>query len=279
MLKRILVSAVILPFFLGLLFKGNPVYFRLFIASALFMAFFEYRGVLEHRGLRISPWPGVIALFVTLMPTALKTIAPIEPFWLEGGTLSVLQAFAIFFIVVATLVVAHADLEKGMVRFFAELAGPLYLGVLGLHVLLLHELTHGPWWVLLVFWYAWIYDSGALFIGKPFGKRPFSPLSPKKTWEGFWGGIAVNALLSGLVMPWLLPADFPLRWYGVVALSVPASVLAQAGDLFESMLKRYGGVKDSSHIIPAQGGFLDKIDSSLFVAPLIYIVAKLLKVI
>ncbi len=279
MLKRILVSAVILPFFLGLLFKGNPVYFRLFIASALLMAFFEYRGVLEHRGLRISPWPGVIALFVTLMPTALKGVVPIEPFWLEGGTLSVLQALAIFFIVVAILVVAYADLEKGMIRFFAELAGPVYLGVLGVHVLLLHELTYGHWWVLLVFWYAWIYDSGALFIGKPFGKRPFSPLSPKKTWEGFWGGMAVTALLSGLVLPWLLPEDFPLRWPMLVALSVPACVLAQAGDLFESMLKRYGGVKDSSAIIPAQGGFLDKIDSSLFVAPFLYVVAKLLKVI
>jgi phosphatidate cytidylyltransferase len=62
--------------------------------------------------------------------------------------------------------------------------------------------------------------------------------------------------------------------YGL--LSVPASVLAQAGDLFESMVKRFAGVKDSSHLISAHGGFLDKMDSSLFVAPLVYLAATML---
>ena len=120
--------------------------------------------------------------------------------------------------------------------------------------------------------------AGALFIGKPFGRRKFSELSPNKTWEGFFGGIAFSALLSAFVLPIFLPRDFPLHPGMLAILSVPASVLAQAGDLFESMLKRFAGVKDSSSVIVSHGGFLDKMDSSLFVAPFLYVVALLLGV-
>ena len=130
--------------------------------------------------------------------------------------------------------------------------------------------------MLLVFGYAWIYDAGALFIGKPFGRHKFSELSPNKTWEGFFGGIAISALVSGFVLPFFLPKDFPMHAGMLALVSVPASILAQAGDLFESMLKRFAGVKDSSSVIVSHGGFLDKMDSSLFVAPFLYVVAMML---
>ena len=183
---------------------------------------------------------------------------------------------AFFFMAAAIWRVYHADLQQGLMRFVAELGGLVYIGLLGLHIIKLHALDQGPWWCLLVFWYAWIYDSGALFVGKGFGKTPFSPLSPSKTWEGFWGGIVVNAVLSALVLPLFFPPSFPLSAVSFALLSVPASVLAQVGDLFESMVKRFAGVKDSSHLISAHGGFLDKMDSSLFVAPLVYLVATVL---
>jgi phosphatidate cytidylyltransferase len=147
---------------------------------------------------------------------------------------------------------------------------------LGLHLLKLHALPDGAWWTFLVFWYAWIYDSAALFVGRSLGRHRFNPLSPGKTWEGFWGGLLLNALLSALLLPIFFPVGFPLGAWGFAALSVPASVLGQGGDLFESMLKRFAGVKDSSALIPSQGGFLDKMDSSLFVAPLVYLTATFL---
>lgn len=271
MIFRIVSSMVILPLFLGLMYYF-PVSCRLFMVAVLIIGYEEYRRILAAKGLRFAPWLGVIALLTVLLPPALGAAH------LPDGAQSLLPrsgsvGLALFFMAAATWNITHPDLEKGLERFWAELAGLMYLGLLGLHVIKLHALAQGFWWTFLVFWYAWMYDSGALFIGKPFGKTKFSALSPGKTWEGFYGGIVINALLSGLLLPLFFPHDFPLSGLQLGLLSIPASLLAQAGDLFESMMKRFAGVKDSSHLISQHGGFLDKMDSSLFVGPLIYFAA------
>ena len=273
MIFRILSSAVLLPLLLGLMYYF-PLGFRLFMVLGLLIGYEEYRRILLAKGLKFKPWLGWAALLAVSVPPALG--ADVLPAWALGllprsGSLGL----AIFFMAGATWRVTHPDLNKGMERFWAELAGLLYLGLLGLHMIKLNTLAHGFWWSFLVFWYAWMYDSGALFIGKPFGKTKFSVLSPGKTWEGFYGGIIISALLSGLLLPLFFPADFPLNGWQLALLSVPASIMAQAGDLFESMMKRFAGVKDSSHLISQHGGFLDKMDSSLFVASVLYLAALL----
>jgi phosphatidate cytidylyltransferase len=270
MLFRILSSFVVIPLLLWLMFY-QPLAFRLFLVAGLLIGYEEYRRILAAKKLRFKPWLGLAALLVVLLPPALgpEYLGQIQPLLSRSGSLGV----ALFFMAAACWRVTHADMKQGLERFWAELAGLIYLGLLGLHMIKLHALPLGPWWTLLMFWYAWIYDSGALFIGKPLGKTKFSPISPGKTWEGFWGGIAFNVALSGLLLPRFFPAEFPLNAWQLALLSVPASLLAQAGDLFESMMKRFAGVKDSSHLISKHGGFLDKMDSSLFVAPLLYLAA------
>jgi phosphatidate cytidylyltransferase len=272
MLFRIISSLIILPALLWLMFT-HPVAFRLFVVVGLLVGYEEYRRILQAKKLQFKPWLGITALLAILLPTALGPYLVLpagwEPFLSRSGSLTV----AGFFMAAAVWRVTHTDLKKGLERFWAELAGLIYIGLLGLHVIKLNALQQGAWWTVLMFWYAWIYDSGALFIGKPFGKTKFSVISPGKTWEGFWGGVAFNILLSGLVLPHFFPVDFPLNGWQLALLSIPASLLAQAGDLFESMMKRFAGVKDSSHLISKHGGFLDKMDSSLFVAPLLYLAA------
>jgi CDP-diglyceride synthetase len=274
-LFRLVSSAIILPLFVWAMFHA-PVPFRLFLVLGILMGYEEYRRIMCAKGLRFTPWLGLLTLSAILFPPALggAHLPDAAAQWLlpRSGSLGL----AFFFMAAAIWRVWRADLEQGMLRFVAELGGLVYLGLLGLHLIKLHALDNGPWWCLLVFWYAWIYDSGALFVGKSLGKTPFSPLSPSKTWEGFWGGIAVNAALSAAILPFFFPANFPMGPLAFALLSVPASILAQAGDLFESMVKRFAGVKDSSHLISAHGGFLDKMDSSLFVAPLVYLAATLL---
>lgn len=275
MLKRFLISALVIPPFIYVMFQV-PLAFRAFLVIAACLGFEEYRRMMAARSLQFSPWLGFATLLVVLLPPALGVDllpAGTAP-WLptRSGSLGL----AAFFIGAATWRVFRPDLDKGLPRFYAELGGLAYVGVLGLHVVKLHALPDGAWWCFLAFWYAWLYDSMALFAGKSFGKTPFNPLSPNKTWEGFWGGIAGSALVSALLLPRFYPEGFPLGAAEFALLSIPASVLAQSGDLFESMLKRYAGVKDSSALIPAQGGFLDKMDSSLFVAPLVYLAATIL---
>jgi CDP-diglyceride synthetase len=274
MIKRIIISAFVLPVFVWAMLYGPPVYFRLFMATCIFVGFFEYRTMMQQQDLGFSLVPGMIALFVLVMPSVLKDLPP--PMHLQdSGAAPLLQGMAIFFIALGCWYVANPSTGRGMLRFLAELCGPLYLGVLGMHMILLHQLPLGGWWVFVCFWYAWIYDAGGLFIGKPFGKHKLSELSPSKTWEGFIGGTAVTALASWLALPHILPDAFPLNGWQLGLLALPASALAQSGDLFESMLKRFAGVKDSSHLISAHGGFLDKMDSSLFVGPALYVVALL----
>ncbi len=118
----------------------------------------------------------------------------------------------------------------------------------------------------------WASDTGAYLAGRSFGRRKlFERHSPKKTWEGFFGG-----LLLSLITAWILSRYFPVlagwQWASVSALIV---VFGTFGDLTESMLKRSLGVKDSGTILPGHGGLLDRFDGLLLAAPLVYLFLKL----
>ena len=115
-------------------------------------------------------------------------------------------------------------------------------------------------------------DTAQYYSGRAFGRRPLAPeISPKKTIEGAVGGFVFGALVLAGVGVWWLPT-VPLVYRALLGIAVVACGIA--GDLFESMLKRSAGVKDSSTLIPGHGGILDRIDALLFAAPIYYIVLK-----
>ncbi|MCM1292109.1 MAG: phosphatidate cytidylyltransferase [Bacteroides sp.] len=122
--------------------------------------------------------------------------------------------------------------------------------------------------LLLVFVMIWLNDTGAFLVGSAIGShRLFERLSPKKSWEGFFGGL-IFSVAAGYFANLLFPDAFmgmPVVYLCVLGLVV--SIMSTWGDLFESMIKRTVGVKDSGTIIPGHGGILDRIDSLLFVAP------------
>ena len=109
-------------------------------------------------------------------------------------------------------------------------------------------------------------------VGSLFGKhRLFERISPKKSWEGFFGGL-VFALLTSLVFAWLIPSTNACIWLGLAATVV---VFGTWGDLIESQMKRTLGVKDSGNILPGHGGLLDRFDSVLMAIPAAYIYIEL----
>lgn len=130
----------------------------------------------------------------------------------------------------------------------------------------LGEQADGGWKIVFLLSLVAAADSGAYFTGKAFGRRKLSPaVSPGKSWEGFWGGLASSLLLAALVWwrywsPVALPA-----WLLVIALTTLASVL---GDLLESMIKRQRGVKDSGRLLPGHGGVMDRLDSISAAVPI-----------
>jgi phosphatidate cytidylyltransferase len=144
---------------------------------------------------------------------------------------------------------------------------------------LLRQMDGGLGLVLMSLFICWAADSGAYFVGVAIGKHKMAPtVSPKKSWEGFFGGlaaaVAVVLLSRGVSIPlvetgeMLLPATLSTSTGVVVALVL--GCFAVLGDLSESLIKRSYGVKDSGTILPGHGGVLDRLDSVMFVAPALY---------
>jgi len=153
--------------------------------------------------------------------------------------------------------------------------------VLGCFVAISALYLHSPLYLLSVMAIVWVADIGAYFAGKAFGKRKLAPsISPGKSWEGAIGGaIAVLVLSSASVFSTAMYDTFAthvqrsLGWGGLIAVMLLVVAASVVGDLFESMLKRRAGMKDSSNLLPGHGGVLDRIDALVPVLPLATLIA------
>ncbi|NOX08276.1 MAG: phosphatidate cytidylyltransferase [Gammaproteobacteria bacterium] len=148
-----------------------------------------------------------------------------------------------------------------------SLLGLLILSSCWLSVLLIHAMpANGPSLLLTLLIVIWATDSGAYFSGRQWGRHKLAPqVSPKKTWEGFWGGCfsgLLVALVSATILGW--ENERLLQFVLLALFVIIASVI---GDLFESLLKRHQNIKDSGNIFPGHGGVLDRIDSLTAAAP------------
>jgi len=161
---------------------------------------------------------------------------------------------------------------------------PLTAGVAGLLALvpcwlaLVHVTyaTQSTLWVLFTLALVWAADTGAFFAGRWFGRVPLAPrVSPKKTWEGVFGGIVASALVAWFCARYV----FSVEVWPFVVTCVAVAALSVVGDLTESMLKRAVGLKDSGSVFPGHGGMLDRIDSVTAAAPALVFALIGLKVI
>jgi len=192
-------------------------------------------------------------------------------------------ASALWMILIASMLVLGvweifaAKIEVGFPGLAAQCFAILILGGVGSFVFLLRGLPHGSWWVVILFAFNWLYDAGAYFGGRWFGKHALAPgISPKKTVEGVVGGLLTNLVIGQIIFFTLLPRELGFSAVGFAAWLLVQGLLAQAGDLVESLIKRWSGLKDSAGFIPGHGGILDKIDSAFLTAPILYWLAILL---
>lgn len=185
----------------------------------------------------------------------------------EGAVPSVAAALVLLGSFTVPLLRTQGDLAASRDAIGKYVVGIAWIALLGF-IVRLRQLDHGVAWVFLVLAIPWAGDTGAYFAGRAFGRRKLYPLvSPKKTWEGFAGGIIVSVVAVFIVRALGLPN---LRVLDSVGLGALLGAAAVAGDLSESLLKRAYDVKDSGAIMPGHGGLLDRVDSVLFVAPLLY---------
>lgn len=191
--------------------------------------------------------------------------------------LLLLQAAAAFWLLALVLVVSYpASAVLWGSKAVRALMGYCVLLPAALALLYVLTLANGKWYFVYTVLIVASADIGAYFTGKAWGKRKLIPqVSPGKSWAGFWGGAASCALLAVIVAWQFSPAGLTIAlWVLATAIAGLVSVL---GDLFESMLKRHRGIKDSSQLLPGHGGFLDRIDSVTAAAPVFVLLLLLLK--
>lgn len=262
-LKRILSAAVLLLPVLWIVWRGSPLLFAALVATAGGLMAWEFYGLL---GTRFGPLPRPVG---TVLAAAVAA-APALPTGPEGAL--VFLAFAVIVTALA-LLLRPGSLEPGLGQFAATLLPVLYAGGLLSFATTLHGLPGGRDHLLYLLAVTWVADTAAFYGGTALGRTPLSPrVSPKKTVEGGLIGILAAAATS-VVFQRVVGGSVP--WWGAALLGSGLAVAGQVGDLAESLCKRSAGVKDTGRLIPGHGGFLDRLDSLLFAAPVYYAMVRL----
>jgi phosphatidate cytidylyltransferase len=259
-IKRLLTGAVALPLLILLILKGTLFLFTCFVVLLSLLGLFEfYRMALPGRiGAGLTASLGGALLLLTLL-------TPFRTMFLFALTLLVIL-FGL--IVLFTFNEVRSAASDAALLLMGFLYVPLLLG----HLVLLRELPDGIPWIFLMMIIVMGGDTGAYYIGSSFGKRKLYPaVSPNKSVEGAMGG-----LVGSIVGAFIAKATFfsALTALDCLAIALVLGLLGQLGDLFESLLKRSFGVKDSGIIVPGHGGILDRLDSLLFAAPAAYYYAR-----
>lgn len=266
-MARVVSAILLVAVVLGIL-VGLPAWATLVAATAVAgLAAGELAGLAARAGARVS------ALFV-------GTAAALVVLAFSLDNLAVLASVPALHVVMLSLVVAAGAMalaagpDGALTRAGVLLMAPLYVG-LPLGVIATLRATDGPGAVLFLIALVAVSDSAQFYSGRLFGRRRLAPVvSPGKTVEGLIGGLVAAAIVAAVAGPRLLAATAaPAALFAV--LGVALALTGVLGDLFESLLKRGAGVKDSSALIPGHGGVLDRVDSYLFAAPAFYLFTRL----
>ena len=271
-MQRIITAVILLPFLIAsILIPWLQLLFVAMAAAAMVFALYEFYVLARKRDMK----PDVAAGF--LGAAALFTIF----YFAEPGRdfdFSLIQLALVIFtagvLIAATL--RGAPFDRIIASSGATILGVLYIVLLGGHLVAVRMgfeqklSAHLLSFFFLVLMGA---DTGAYYTGRAIGKHKLAPkISPGKTWEGVAGGMAAALLLATVSHFWFF-RELPLKW--ALPLAAVMMILGVLGDLSESALKRSAGAKDAAKLLPGHGGVLDRLDSLLFNAPLIYYFARL----
>lgn len=255
-MKRILTAAALIPVIVYVvLFANSWIFLGVLIAAAL-LSYREYNGIAAAYGFG-APGPMGYGFGLALL------------LWPGDAWVVALGAA----LVALTLAMRADSLGKTLPRAALLLLGVVY--VFGCWKCAMPLRETNPHWLMFALLVNWTGDAGAYYVGRAFGRHKIAPrVSPKKSWEGAAASIATSILIAGGYLMYFTGTG--ALW--AVALAATANVAGQLGDLTESAMKRGAGVKDSGAILPGHGGFLDRVDSTLFSLPVVLACLKLMSV-
>ena len=260
--QRILTAAILIPVVVAMIIYLPPSLSSLVFAAFLVLAILEWGKLtgLTQTQIRLG---GIVFLFFAILLQLSDNGSHLLPgiIYTAGLLWVAISAFVIYAHVRSKI---KLDGNLGAVLKSLVCCEIVLLGAYGSALKLLHE---DPQLLLLLFATIWAADIGAYFAGKKLGKRKLaSKISPGKTWEGVAGGLCASVLIILLGSYWMV-LSFEQR-LGLLILAIIAVSFSVFGDLFESLLKRDAGVKDSGALLPGHGGALDRIDGLIAALPI-----------
>lgn len=257
MLKtRIITAVVLVVVLLAVVFLLPPIATVIGVTAMVIAGAWEWSAFLR------APALAVRALYVAAIVVLLWVV------WQVTGTprgRNSILALAVLWWIIALFWVIFAPRRAS--PWLAALAGilalvPAWMALMRLRL----DVPRGAEWMLFLLVLVWVADIGAFFVGRKYGRVRLAPsVSPGKTWEGVLGGVAVSALVAIAGSTWF---DMPGPLF--ISLCLAAVAFSIVGDLTESLLKRFAGVKDSGKLFPGHGGVMDRIDSVTGAAPVLF---------
>lgn len=249
-MKRILTALALIPIVAWVVLWANQWIFLAVLATVACLCWYEYNEIAGSYGFGKPGIVGYGAGLALLVWWNLHWVAVVG-----------------FAVLVLVMVMRDSDLAHSLPRAALLVLGVIYIFGCWKCARPIRE-NFSPHWLMYALLLNWAGDIGAYYIGKPFGRHKLAPrVSPQKSWEGSIASVVTSVLIGGYYLIHFVPSA-PL--VHVVALTAVANAAGQLGDLAESAMKRGAQVKDSGTLLPGHGGFLDRVDSTLFALPVIY---------
>lgn len=257
--KRVITGLLFLPIFYLVAWKLPPAYFTMLVIAAVIVGLHEFYRMAEVRGHHPEVIPGMVLGILV----ALDFYHPLFPGW---GKFYIITVTLLAIMIVRLF--SSRPVDGALEDIAHTFLGVFYVAVLFSYQIVIRLGENGKQWLVFLYFVIWASDIGAYSIGIPFGRhRLYEKVSPKKSIEGFVGALVASAGMALLCRVWFMP---PIGITEAIWLALLLAVVGTIGDLTESLFKRAAGVKDSGIIIPGHGGILDRMDSMLFAAPVLY---------
>lgn len=253
-MKRVVTSLILIPVITWVVLFAPDFVFAATVCLFAALCWMEFAGIAVHYGARFTALAG----------------------WIPGLAFLLIQRDEMLLLIAIVLAALGFSLRTPNLKDAIPSGGLFLLGIL---------YTFGTWrsaialhlqseyWLLFALTINWVGDTAAFYVGRSIGKHKLAPaISPGKSWEGAIASAIAAGIYGVVFLRWLLPAvPLPLA----LLLAVAGNAAGQIGDLAESALKRGAGVKDSGTTLPGHGGWLDRLDSSLFSMPVVHILIRL----
>ena len=271
-MKRILTAVVALPILLYTIWSESPYFFVALTLVAVMLALGEFYGLASKVDCKPQTIAGYAAAF-----------GVIATFVFEGPAWIAAVMIALSMTLLSVSVLHPSEIKQSLLSVSATMFGVIYVALLAgclVGVRMISDVAsrsavpHLASKLLTMFFaFVMMTDTGAYYVGRAIGRHKLAPsVSPGKTIEGAIGGFAM-AIVTGYLCKVIFFQEIPISH--ALILGAAIGVIGQIGDLAESLLKRSAGVKDSGNVLPGHGGVLDRIDSILFCAPLLYYYSRL----